>query len=659
MYYFEVLPLKNTGPESQTFTYEFEDNLKIGSIVQVPLRNRRVRGIVFEEVNRPRYNTRAVEKILSVEPVLNSNQIKLARTISDYYCVSLGETVNTFLPFDFGKKRRVVSNHKIPTKSSEKSLKLTPDQKKIYEEIEKAKPSSKHLIYGITGSGKTEVYLRLVANALKRGKGSIILVPEIALTPQTLGRFEARFPGKVAVWHSELKETEKFQTWNEVKSGNKSIVLGARSAIFLPVRDLEYIIIDEEHEGSYKQDKAPRYEAGKVAEWTSKFTGAKLVLGTATPRIETFYKSQNGEYQFYSMSKRIVQESLPPVSIIDMREEFKKKNGSIFSDSLTDAIAETLKDKKQVLLFVNRRGASTFVVCRDCGQVEKCPKCEVPLIYHPSEGEKLKCHHCEYEKDIPVVCPNCKSHAIKYFGLGTQRVEIEAKKAFPNAKIKRMDRDTTKKRGSHEAIFTDFRDQNYDILIGTQIITKGWDLPNVNLVGVIAADTTLNLPDFRSAERTFGLLTQVAGRTGRGYHPGKVIIQTYSPDNYAIRYAKSHDYLGFYSEEIENRKAYKYPPFSSLIKIMYKNKDEELIKIKATELASKLEKALENENIQILGPSPAFIAKKLGYYREQVIIKVIHKDEKKTDEKIIAIVKKIKPLLSRGFTIDVDPDNLL
>jgi primosomal protein N' (replication factor Y) (superfamily II helicase) len=661
MNYYEILPLKKTGTESQTFTYQSEELIELGTIVGVPLKNRQIRGLVAEMVEKPKYTTRDITKILTSEPVIQKNQITLAQKISDYYYCSLGETINAFLPFELGKKRRIINDQRLVKGKPEKPHILNKDQEVIYDSIERAKLKTTHLIHGVTGSGKTEIYLQLAASALKSGKGSIILVPEISLTPQTLSRFEKRFGDKVAVWHSQLKETEKYQTWEKIRSGEKKIVLGARSAIFMPIKNLGYIVIDEEHENSYKQDQNPKYDAIKVAEWLTELTESKLILGSATPRLRSFHKAQNGEYLYYSLNTRIVQKSMPPVSVVDMRDEFRKGNMSIFSDDLSDAITKTLTEKKQIILFVNRRGASTFIVCRDCGHIEKCPDCEIPLIFHPNEGNQLKCHHCDYKKSVPTVCPACKSHAIKYFGLGTQRVEIDAKKTFPNARIMRMDKDTTQKRGSHEEIYEGFKNNDFDILIGTQIIAKGWDLPNVNLVGVIAADTTLNIPDHQSAEKTFSLLTQVAGRTGRSYHPGEVIIQTYNPDNYAIKYAKNHDYLGFFKEELESRKKYNYPPFSKFIKLVNRNKVEEKAREKANKLADLLNKSLKSDNVDILGPAESFIYRKGGFYHWQIILKVKEgKNKKKNlDQQILDLNQTLKKIVPSDWTIDVDPDNLL
>lgn len=650
MNYFEVLPLSKTGTEDAVFTYESEESTAVGSIVSVPLRNRFVRGMITAKTPKPKFTTRPIKKIQS-EPVLSEAQLKLAQKISDYYLCPLGDVINTMLPFEFGKKRRV--EYKEPDiKNLEKPLRLTPDQREIFENIKKGGEGSKFLLFGVTGSGKTEIYLQLVEDALKKGQSSIILVPEIALTPQAMERFTNRFGNQVAVWHSNLKETEKYTIWQKIKSGEKKVVLGARSAIFTPVSNLGYVIIDEEHEGSYKQDQNPRYQTKKVAEWLVELTGAKLIAGSATPKIETFQKVKNNEYFLYSLNKRIVQDSMPPVKVVDLRNEFKKGNKSIFSEELFENIKQTLAENKQIILFVNRRGASTFVVCRDCGYVAECPHCEIPLTFHltDSKSGKLHCHHCGYTSNVPLSCPNCKSLAIRYFGLGTQRVELEVTKLFPKAKVIRMDRDTTKKRGSHEEIYKDFSQKKFDILIGTQMIAKGWDLPNVALIGVISADTMLNLPDFGSSERTFSLLTQVAGRTGRGYHPGKVIIQTYAPENYALKYAKNHDYLGFFEREIKERQKYTYPPFVSLIKLTYGAKSAEKAHTEALRLSEALEKALSG--VKISGPSEAFLPKLNGNYRYQLVLKLKESQLSKT-------LSVIKNNLKSCWTVDVNPDNLL
>jgi primosomal protein N' (replication factor Y) (superfamily II helicase) len=654
MQYVEILPMVTTGAGDTAFTYESEEDLALGSMVTIPLRNRKVKGMVVGIVPKPSFPTKPVTKIQANESVLSAVQIEVAKKIADNYYSNLSDVISCMLPFDFGKKRREVVERPKQKKLEEK-LKLTKGQESIYKQIRSGKPGQKYLLFGVTGSGKTEIYLQLAADALKEDKGVIILIPEISLTPQTSERFIRRFGDKVAIWHSNLKETEKYHTWQRVKSGEVKIVLGARSAIFTPISNLGYIVIDEEHESSYKQDQNPRYETAQVAEWITELTGAKLLLGSATPKIETFEKTQTGEYNLCTLNERIADGGMPPVKIIDLRDEFKKGNKSIFSDDLYEAATEALKQKKQVLLFVNRRGASTFVVCRDCGSVLECPHCEIPLTYHPNEGERLICHHCDHSQAVPTVCPNCSSHAIKYFGLGTQRVEIEAKKLFPKAKIARMDRDTTRKRGSHEEIYEGFANKDFDILIGTQLIAKGWDLPNVAVVGVISADTMLNLPDFRSSERTFDLLTQVAGRTGRGYHPGQVFVQTYSPDNYAIIAAAHHDFNDFYQREIKERQKYGYPPFSRLIKLTISHKDEGVAAEKASKLFDEIVDSLKEEKIQVLGPNPAFIPKLANKYRYQVIIRA----PKEKEKKLLLLGKLFRDSIKGGWTVDVDPDSLL
>jgi primosomal protein N' len=369
MNYVEILPLVTTGAGDTAFTYESEVELKPGSLASIPLRNRAVKGFVMKTVTKPNFKTKPVTKILSSEPVLTETQIQLAQKIANYYLSNTSDVISCMLPFDFGKKRRDLDFKDLKSTKLETPLTLTAEQEKAFKEIKSGKASSKFLLFGVTGSGKTEIYLQLAAEALRNGQSSIILVPEIALTPQNRARFEKRFGSKVAVWHSELKETEKYHTWQRIKSGEARIVLGARSAIFAPISDLGYIFIDEEHETSYKQDQNPRYEATRVAEWLADLTGAKLVLGSATPKIETYHKTTTKEYVLCSLEKRIVQDGMPPVKIVDLRDEFKKGNKSIFSDDLAESITAALADKKQVLLFVNRRGASTFVVCRDCGEV--------------------------------------------------------------------------------------------------------------------------------------------------------------------------------------------------------------------------------------------------------------------------------------------------
>ena len=465
-------------------------------------------------------------------------------------------------------------------KNIKSSLKLTlnEEQKKAFSEISESIEDgmhSKFLLFGVTGSGKTEVYLQLIEKVLNMGKTSIMLVPEISLTPQTVNRFISRFgKEKIAVLHSKLSVGERFDQWQKIRKGIAKIVIGARSAIFAPIESLGLIIIDEEHDSSYKSEMTPRYNAKEVASFIAEKNDIPLVLGSATPSLDTYYKGLNEEIAILELNKRANNMELPNVEIVDLREELKNGNRSMISHKLFGEIKKNLENKKQTILFLNRRGYSTFVMCRDCGYTAKCKNCDVTLTYHSNE-KKLKCHYCGYETNIIKKCPECKSENIRYFGTGTQKLEAEINKIFPKASTIRMDIDTISKKDSHEQILNKFVNENVDILIGTQMIVKGHHFPNVTLVGVIAADTSLNIEDFRASEKTFQILTQVAGRAGRE-EKGRVIIQTYNPDNFSIEYAKHQDYKMFYNTEIMLRKNLKYPPFCDIImlQIMGENENE-------------------------------------------------------------------------------------
>lgn len=475
------------------------------------------------------------------------------------------------------------------------------------------------LVHGVTGSGKTEVYLRAVEMVLQQKKGAIVLVPEISLTSQMIKDFVRRFGKRVALLHSKLSKGERFDEWRKIKQGKADIVLGTRSAVFAPMDNIGIIIIDEEHENTYKQEENPKYHAREVAEKRCADNNALLVLGSATPSIETYYRAQKGYYHLVEMKKRIKNRPLPPVEIVDMRQELKEGNKSIFSRSLYRAMVETLDRGDQVILFLNRRGFSTFVLCRECGLVLKCPQCDISLTFH-FDSNMLKCHYCGYFEKTPDICPNCSSIYIRFFGIGTQKVEQLVKRLFRGAVVHRMDVDSTTRKGSHESILNRFNNGDIDVLIGTQMVAKGLDNPRVGLVGVITADTSLNLPDFRAGERTFQLATQVAGRTGRGQRPGRVILQTYNPEHYALKYAAEHNYLAFYKKEINLRKQFKYPPFCSLVNIIFSGSDENNTARRAQTFAQSIFEVLP-KSWALLGPSPAPISKIKGNFRWQVILK--------------------------------------
>ncbi|HYH02640.1 MAG TPA: primosomal protein N' [Bacillota bacterium] len=503
------------------------------------------------------------------------------------------------------------------------------EQQQVYQEIKNASADKPFLLHGITGSGKTEIYFELAVDAINQGKQVLYLVPEIALTPQTLERARARFGGQVALLHSNMSDGERFDQWYRIKNGAARFVLGARSAIFAPLENLGLIIVDEEHETTYKQEDTPRYHARKVVEMLAELTGSKLVFGSATPSVESFYRAEIGAYRLVKLEKRFNAKPLPEVTIVDMRAELQRKNKNVLSDLLFREIQNTLERREQVILFLNRRGHSTFILCRDCGQALQCPACEVSLTYHSYENQ-LRCHYCDYRQPVPDLCSNCQSTRIRYFGNGTQKLEAELAEAFTGARIVRMDHDSTANKGAHHQIYQELISGAVDILLGTQMIAKGLDLPRVTLVGVISADSTLNMPDFRAAERCFHLLTQVAGRAGRGEKSGQVIFQTYNPEHYAIQFAQKHDFYGFYQTEIAQRRTALYPPFSELVKVGFAGMDETKVISAAENFADLLRSSLEElttsspearGEVNLLGPAPAVIAKVQNLYRWQLIVK--------------------------------------
>ncbi len=546
-----------------------------------------------------------------------------------------------------------------------KNLELNHDQAFALNEIVKAIENGKHqtfLLYGVTASGKTEVYMQAINRLIDMGKGAIVLVPEISLTPQTVFRFASRFGKRVTVLHSKLTPGERYDQWRRIKSGDADIVVGARSAVFAPVRNLGLIIIDEEHETSYKQEDAPRYHARDVAIKRAELTNAVVVLGSATPSLESFYKASRKEYHLLTLPQRVDNAKMPIVEVVDMRTELiQNKNRSIFSKSLQSAIEDRLAREEQVILFLNRRGFSTFILCRECGYVAKCRNCDISLTYHSSNNMMI-CHHCNFKQPIPPLCPNCKGNYIRHFGVGTQKVEEEVRKLFPEASIDRMDIDSTTRKGAYKQILEAFKEREIDILIGTQMIAKGLDFPNVTLVGVISADTALNLPDFRSAERTFNLLTQVAGRAGRGQVNGEVIIQTYNPQHFSILSAQDQDYRSFYRQEIVNREMLLYPPFTHFARIILRGISEKAT-IKASETLGSILRAYQEANypeLEILGPAPAALAKIKKYYRWNILLKSADPSE------IRGLVKmtfaKLPSQITKGevaYTIDMDPISVL
>lgn len=547
------------------------------------------------------------------------------------------------------------------------NLKLTEEQKNAYNRVEEAIDKNEYkqfLLYGVTGSGKTEVYLQLIEKVLKIGKNAIVLVPEISLTPQMLDRFISRF-GKsdIAILHSKLSIGERHDEWERIRERKARIVIGARSAIFAPIENIGIIIIDEEHDSSYKSETNPRYNAKEIAKILAKENKAPLLLGSATPDINTFYNATNEnedgntKIQLLTLTKRANESSFPKVEIIDLKQELANGNRSMLSMELYNSIEENISQKRQTILFLNRRGYSTFIMCRNCGYTVKCPSCNISMTYHSYE-KKLKCHYCSYEENLVTTCPECHSDKIRYFGTGTQKLEQEINKQFPNASTIRMDIDTVTKKNSHEEILNKFKNENIDILIGTQMVVKGHHFPNVTLVGVIAADSSLNIDDYRANERTFQILTQVAGRAGRENLPGKVIIQTYNPDNFSIICAQKQNYEMFYETEIALRKQLKYPPFCDIILISFNSLNETNIKNISNEMYKKLLEKLNQEEFKIFRPMPSPIDKIQNRYRWRIIIK-----GNMTVEANEVLNQTLKEIYSRNIkdiriSIDVNPNNM-
>lgn len=541
----------------------------------------------------------------------------------------------------------------------DKPKKLTDEQLRAYNSISSCIENNEFtssLIYGITGSGKTEVYLQLIAKALELGKTAIMLVPEISLTPQIVDRFLARFGEQIAILHSKLSSGERYDEWQKIKQGKAKIIIGARSAIFAPVQNLGVIIIDEEHDSSYKSDMTPRYNAKDLAKYIAEKSNCPLVLGSATPDLATYQKTLDGEIALFKLSKRANNACLPDVQIVDLRQELASGNKSMLSLKLQDEIKKNLQNKKQTMLFLNRRGYSTFVMCRDCGEPIKCPNCSISLTYHKYEN-KLKCHYCGFESRVLKTCPSCGSEKVKYFGTGTQKLEEEIKALFPEASTIRMDIDTVTKKNSHEQILNKFKNENIDILIGTQMIVKGHHFPNVTLVGAVLADSLLNIEDYKAVERTFQTLVQVAGRAGREEDKGRVIIQTYNPDHYAITYSAKQDYELFFKTEIDFRKKLKYPPFCDIINMRFVGKNIDEIQKISNKVFNNLSSLVNPNTTYVYKPCPSPIDRLQGKYRYRIIIK--GKAGTKLLNNIYKAMSEIEIKYKTSITVDINPNSMI
>lgn len=527
---------------------------------------------------------------------------------------------------------------------------LNDEQRQALESID-INEEGEYLLYGVTGSGKTEVYLQLIQKVLNSGKNAILLVPEISLTPQITDRFLARFGDTVAILHSRLSKGERYDEWKKIKSGECRIVIGARSAIFAPIDNLGIVIIDEEHDSSYKSETMPKYDVRDVARKMSQIYEIPILLGSATPDLRTYHSALNGKIKLLQLKKRISVQGMPEISIVDMREELATGNKTPFSRKLYYAIKEKIQKGEQTMLFLNRRGYSTFIMCRDCGYVVKCNECDVSMTYHLTEN-KLLCHYCGKNMSVPTICPECGSNKIKYFGSGTQKIEQELKRYLPEASVIRMDVDTTKGKNAHENILNKFRNEKIDILLGTQMIAKGHDFENVTLVGILAADGSINIGDYKANERTYQLLTQVSGRAGRGAKKGRAIIQTYVPDEFSILAAKEQNYENFYNTEIIMREKLNYPPFCDIIVAVLCGKDEDTVKLASTKLYESL-----RMHFEAYAPMPAPISKINGEYRWRILIK-----ESLNEQKNEVLGNCINDFLTKKYdvrlSVDVNPNNM-
>ncbi|MFA4858321.1 MAG: primosomal protein N' [Candidatus Margulisiibacteriota bacterium] len=654
--------------------------IQIGTQVLIPFGKRLEVGYVVGLVEKADVEkVKPIAKVLSAERFFDEETLARARFISMHYGAFLIKALHLFMPAGMkgeekaerkrggvekihgrrsdaqspklvrgGGQSITIGRHFKPTTYQQAALDL------IFECLEKQK-SQTILLCGVTGSGKTEVYLQAVAKVLEKGQAAIVLVPEIILTPQLIERFTERFTDHLSILHSDKTVAERQREWQRIKAGQVRVVLGTRTALFSPLKNLGIIILDEEFENTYKSDQSPRYHARTVAEFICRQKNIPLVLGSATPAVESFFNAERGRYQKITLPERIDQRPLPPVTLVDMRAELKRGNRSILSLPLRRAMAAALERKEQVILYLNRLGYFSFVMCRDCGKTVECPQCSVSLSYYKKE-EKLVCNRCGKKVSAPVVCPNCQSSAIKFFGSGIQRVEAAVADAFPRARILCLDRQLTDKRGAHAAIYGAFKEGKADVLIGTQLVTKGLDVAQVTVVGAVAADTSLNLPDFRAGERTFQQLTQVAGRAGRHHLPGKVIIQTYLPDHYAIAAAAQHDYPKFYAEEIKMREEAQFPPFVDLIRLIFTAVKESVAAAAAEKIVQALAGKLPKD-CEILGPALSPIAKVRGKYRYHIVIKT--KDLEACTQALHRQLETIKLPRDVNLAIDVDPQNML
>ncbi len=654
--YADIL-LNRTGKKN-LFTYavpeELAADLQLGQVVAVPLRQKYQYGVVWQVPSRqkirPGITYKPIKKIVDPNLMLLPSQRSLAVWMSKEFVAPLAACVFSFLPVLKAPPKSLDDG--IASNDLENKQVLTPDQSKALTIIQtSAKPV---LLHGVTGSGKTEVYLHYAKEILNSNKAVLILVPEIALTPQTKKRFVKRFGNTVAVWHSGLSMAERRLIYWQVRTGKKTLIVGSRSALFLPFVNLGLIVIDEEHEKTFYQESAPRYHARYVAEYMHAQDEVKLILGSATPALESVWKASQGEYALAKLNERIGNAPMPESVIVDLRSQRLYNESSLFSESLLEYLQQTLDSKRQAVLLLNRRGSATSAVCTSCGTILLCKNCNVPLTVHYLSGSagSLQCHHCDRVEPLPSVCPVCGNDTLNLRGFGTEKIEQDIKRLLPKAKVLRMDRDTTATRDIIDQMYRDFAEHKYDILLGTQMIAKGWDIPTVDLVGILMAEGGLMLPDFHAAENTFSLLVQASGRSGRGTSPGKTVIQTFQPDHPLIRLAATHSFGEFVKLELKSRKEFNYPPFSHIVRLLFQHQKEEEC-VKQTEVVSKsLKDRVNAAGAELLGPTPCFFNRLRGKYRYHIIIKI--KSSKDLDE-----LKQEAAELDSPWVVEIDPPQML
>lgn len=638
-------PLTYTGAESRGFTYAAgEHQLAVGQIVSVPLGRRKSLGVVTAiDQPKPEFVTKPVAEVLELPP-LPTHITQLATWMQDYYYSSAKSVWQTLLPAGITRKRRDKAVADSPLKLKPSTEPLTAEQQAAIKVVEQGERTAT-LIRGVTGAGKTRIYMELVATELAKGNSAVVLVPEIALTPQLLSLFNARFPNRVLAYHSTLTEAQKHVAWERaLLSKEPMVVVGARSGLFLPLAQLGLVVIDECHETTYKQEQNPRYHAVTVAAQLTKLSGGKLVLGSATPGVQEAYLAREGRLNLAELTKRVQNRSQPEVKIIDMRKDEVKQRGSQISRPLLQALTETLEEGRQSLLFINRRGSASSHQCDSCGYVSSCPTCHLPLTFH-GDRTKLLCHICNYQLTPPAVCPECNHASFKFLGGGTQRIEADIQRLLPKARLARLDKDSARGHDLAE-LHRQLHAGEIDILIGTQMIAKGLDLPALDNVGVINADSMLHLPDYSASERTYQLLTQVAGRAGRGDASGMVYIQTHSPTHPAVTAAVDGDYWKFAEAELAERQEHGYPPFRYLLKLTVSHQDKATASRRAQELYGKLAQV---EQVRRLGPAPALYERAGGQYHWHIIVKAAARP------RLLAIAKQ----LPSWCKTDIDPINLL